>query len=74
MKTNEAIKESCERSIVLAADGVEKLRVTDVMRVVEDFFYAHGSTSEIVDYISINRPDLSEEAKACQLEIVEVQK
>ncbi|MDA1277440.1 MAG: hypothetical protein O2960_25855 [Verrucomicrobia bacterium] len=70
MKTNEEIKVACERSIILAADGVEKLRVTDVMRVMEDFFYGAGSTAEMVDYIVANRPDLADEAKACQIELV----
>ena len=68
-KTNEAIKEACERSIVLAADGVEKLRVMDVMRVMEDFSCGGGDVNEMVDYISTNRSDLSAEAKACQMEI-----
>lgn len=62
--------ETCERSIILAADNVSKLRAPDVLRVMEDFFFAHGSTQEMVDYISENRPDLVDEAKACQIEIV----
>lgn len=72
---NEAIKEACERSIALAADGVAKLRVTDVMRVMEDFFYGAGNfygaenIAEMVAYISANRPDLAAEANACQLEL-----
>lgn len=69
MKT-QSVKESCERSIVLAADDVSKLRQPDVMRVFEDYFFAHGSTQELVDYISEHRPDLAAEAKDCQLELV----
>lgn len=69
MKTTKA-NEACERSIVLAADGVEKLRQSDVMRVMEDYFYTNGGTAELVDYISSHRPDLADEANACQLELV----
>lgn len=62
-------KDRCERSIILAADSVEKLRVMDVMRVIDDFFSGYNNTAEIVEYISSNRPDLAEEAMACQLEV-----
>jgi len=72
MTTDE--KEQCERSIVLAADHIGKLRQVDVMRVIEDYFFGHGSTQTLVDYISKNRPDLAEEAKACQLELVKSDK
>jgi hypothetical protein len=68
------VKEACERSIILAAAGVAKLREPDVTRVMEDYFYAHGSTSELVDYIVQHRPDLASEANACQLELVPVTK
>ena len=62
--------EQCERSIVLAADHVGKLRASDVMRVMEDYFFTYGSTGTIVEYISENRPDLKDEAEACRLELV----
>ena len=61
--------EACERSIVLAADGVAKLRQPDVMRVIEDYYTPRG-TFEIVDYILERRPDLRDEAIACQLELI----
>lgn len=61
--------EACERSIVLAADSVEKLRSQDVARVMDDYFFAHGSTSDLVDYISEHRPDLRDEAMACRLDL-----
>lgn len=66
--------EACERSIILAANGIAKLRISDVSRVMEDFFFAHGSTKELVEYISEHRPDLRIEAEACQLELVPVNK
>lgn len=62
--------EACERSIILAADGVAKLRLPDVDRVMCDFFSTYGSTQELVDYISTHRPDLAAEARACQLELI----
>ena len=65
--------EACERSIILAADNVSKLRKPDVMRVMEDFFFGRGSTQEMVDYISESRPDLAQEAKECQLELIPVE-
>lgn len=65
------IKESCERSIILAADDVSKLRQSDVMRVMEDYFFTYGSTSELVDYITQNRPDLAVEANAYAIELVQ---
>lgn len=65
-----AISQSCDRSIILAADDISKLRAPDVQRVIEDFFFGYGSSQEIVDYISEHRPDLAAEAKACQLELV----
>ena len=70
VKSNCEIKEACERSIVLAADSVEKLRVSDVMRVIEDFFFTYGTSAEIVEYISAARPDLASESRQCQLELV----
>lgn len=63
--------EACERSIVLAADNVSKLREPDVMRVMEDFFFSTGCVSEIVEYICENRPDLENEAKQCAKEITQ---
>lgn len=68
--TTLSVKESCERSIILAADGVDKLRLPDVMRVMEDYFYAHGSTVELLEYIAEHRPDLRQEAENCRLELV----
>lgn len=61
--------EACERSIILAADGVKRLRKPDVMRVMSDFFFGHGSVVEMVEYITENRPDLADEVKACRLEL-----
>jgi len=70
MSETSELSQRCERSIVLAADHVGKLRKPDVMRVMEDFFFTYGSTGELVDYITEHRPDLAAEAQACQLELV----
>lgn len=67
------VTERCERSIVLSADHVAKLRKCDVWRVMGDYFHQHGSTAELVDYISVKRPDLADAAKAEALELVAVE-
>lgn len=64
-------KAACERSIILAANGIKRLRKPDVMRVMADFFQGHGSVVEMVDYITVNRPDLAAEVEACRLELAQ---
>lgn len=66
---NVTAQEACQRSIVLAADDVTKLRKQDVLRVCQDFWFAHGDLSELVAFVSENRPDLTEEIEACEREI-----
>lgn len=62
-------KIECERSIVLAADHVGRLRECDVMRVCEDYFFTYGTCALLVQYISENRPDLRNMAESCEAEI-----
>lgn len=74
MKQSEADRvsrnEACARSVVLAADDISKLRKVDVLRVIADYYYGTGSTQEFIDYLSEFRPDLVEEAKECEKEIL----
>lgn len=59
----------CERSIVLAADHVGRLRECDVMRVCEDYFFTYGKCNLLVQYISNSRPDLRNMVESCAAEL-----
>jgi len=65
------MKEIFERTIVLAADNVGKLREPDVMRVMQEYFLEHKRIDDFADYIISNRPDLVSETKACQSELLQ---
>lgn len=67
--TSPEIQTLCERSIILAASSVAKLRKDDVWRVMADFQHGHGDVSQLVGYIIENRPDLKLEAETCEAEL-----
>ena len=71
MNKNTRAELTCERSILLAADHISKLRDVDVMRVVEDYLRATGKTDGIVAFIAEHRPELASEAKQCAIELKE---